>query len=148
MVAVDDMNRRILNLLKTDGKLTYREIAAKLRRSPSTVRDRIRRMEDYDVILGYAAIVDREITGMAADAIVLADVEDGVSVRDLKKLNSIDGIAEISAVSGDRRVIMRIRAKDTETLESIISSDLIPAGLKNVEVRIIMEEILRFPGAS
>ena len=148
MVAVDDMNRRILNLLKTDGKLTYREIAAKLRRSPSTVRDRIRRMEDYNVILGYAAIVDREITGMAADAIVLADVEDGVSVRDLKKLNSIDGIAEISAVSGDRRVIMRIRAKDTETLESIISSDLIPAGLKNVEVRIIMEEILRFPGAS
>ena len=58
MVAVDDMNRRILNLLKTDGKLTYREIAAKLRRSPSTVRDRIRRMEDYNVILGYAAIVD------------------------------------------------------------------------------------------
>ena len=82
MVAVDDMNRRILNLLKADGKLTYREIAAKLRRSPSTVRDRIRRMEDYNVILGYAAIVDREITGMKADAIVLADVEDGVSVRD------------------------------------------------------------------
>ena len=80
MVAVDDMNRRILNLLKADGKLTYREIAAKLRRSPSTVRDRIRRMEDYNVILGYAAIVDREITGMKADAIVLADVEDGVSL--------------------------------------------------------------------
>ncbi len=148
MVAVDDMNRRILNLLKTDGKLTYREIAAKLRRSPSTVRDRIRRMEDYNVILGYAAIVDREITGMKADAIVLADVEDGVAVRDLRKLNGVDGVAEVSAVSGDRRVIIRVRARDSETLDTIISSKLIPAGLKDVEVRIIMEEIMRFPGTN
>ena len=105
-------------------------------------------MEDYNVILGYAAIVDREITGMKADAIVLADVEDGVSVRDLRKLNGVDGVAEVSAVSGDRRVIIRIRAHDSETLDTIISNKLIPAGLKDVEVRIIMEEIMRFPGTN
>lgn len=105
-------------------------------------------MEDYNVILGYAAIVDREITGLKADAVVLADVEEGVSVRDLRKLNGIDGVAEISAVSGDRRVIIRIRARDSEMLEKIISTTLIPAGLKDVEVRIIMEEIMRFPGTN
>ena len=57
-------------------------------------------------------------------------------------------MAEVSAVSGDRRVIIRIRAHDSETLDTIISNKLIPAGLKDVEVRIIMEEIMRFPGTN
>ena len=146
MVAVDDMNHRILKLLKMDGKMTYREIASKLRRSPSTVRDRIRRMEDYNVILGYAAIVNNELMGMQSDAIVLANVGDGVGSKDLRKLHEVEGVMEVLLVSGGKRVMVRLHAPDNRTLDNTITSSIIPLGLQDVEVRIVLESVMRFPG--
>jgi Lrp/AsnC family transcriptional regulator, leucine-responsive regulatory protein len=146
MVAVDDMNQRILKLLKMDGKMTYREIASKLRRSPSTVRDRIRRMEEYKVILGYAAIVNNELMGMESDAIVLANIGEGVTAKDLRKLNEVDGVMEVLLVSGGRRVMVRLNAPDNHTLDNTIASAIMPLGLKDVEVRIVLESVMRFPG--
>ncbi len=146
MVAVDDMNHRILKLLMMDGKMTYREIASKLRRSPSTVRDRIRRMEDYKVVLGYAAIVNNELMGMRSDAIVLANIGDGVSVKDLRKLHEVDGVMEVLLVSGGKRVMVRLHAPDNHTLDNTIATAIMPLGLKDVEVRIVLESVMRFPG--
>jgi DNA-binding Lrp family transcriptional regulator len=146
VVAVDDMNQRILKLLKMDGKMTYREIASKLRRSPSTVRDRIRRMEEYKVILGYAAIVNNELMGMQSDAIVLANIGDGVTAKDLRKLHEVDGVMEVLLVSGGRRVMIRLNAPDNHTLDNTIATSIMPLGLKDVEVRIVLESVMRFPG--
>lgn len=129
-----------------DGRMSYREIAERLRRSPSTVRDRIKRMEDFKVILGYAAIVNNEQMGMHADAIVLANIGDGVSIKDLRKLQTVDGVMEVLLVSGGRGVLIRLHAPDNHTLESTIASSIIPLGLKDVEVRIILESVMRFPG--
>ncbi len=140
------MNHRILKLLKMDGKMTYREIASKLRRSPSTVRDRIRRMEDYNVILGYAAIVNNEQMGMQADAIVLANIGDGITAKDLKKLQEVEGVMEVLLVSGGKRAIIRLHAPDNRTLDNTIANQIIPIGLKDVEVRIVLESVMRFPG--
>lgn len=146
MVNVDEMNQRILKLLKMDGKMTYREIAEKLRRSPSTVRDRIKRMEDYKIILGYAAIVNNEQMGMQADAFVLANIGDEVTNKELRKLQAVDGVMEVLLVSGGRRVMVRLHAPDNHTLESTIANSLIPLGLRDVEVRIILESVMRVPG--
>ena len=68
------MNRKIIGLLLADGRMTYNDVSVKLRRSSSTVRDRIRRLEDDKVILGYYAIVNAERMGMNADAIVLGNL--------------------------------------------------------------------------
>ena len=146
MVSVDEMNHRILRLLKMDGKMTYREIASKLRRSPSTVRDRIRRMEDHNVILGYAAIVNNEQMGMQADAIIMANVLDGINARDLRKLSEVEGVMEVLLVSGERRALIRLHAPNNKTLENVIANKIAPLGLSDLEVRIILESVMRFPG--
>ena len=74
MVAVDDMNRKILKLLTTDGKMSYNEVAQRLRRSPSTIRDRIRRLEGEKVILGYVAVVNAERMGMSVEGVLFANL--------------------------------------------------------------------------
>ena len=145
-VEVDDMNQRILKLLKMDGKMTYREIASKLRRSPSTVRDRIRRMEDYEVILGYAAIVNNEQMGMQADAIVLANLAEGITTKELRNLQEVEGVMEVLMVSGGKRVMVRLHAPDNRALDAIISNALAPLGLEDMDVRIVLESLMRFPG--
>ena len=145
MVAVDQMNRRILKMLVADGKMTYNEIAQKMRRSPSTVRDRIRRLEDDKVILGYYAIVNNEQMGIRSDALVLARLQQGKGVEDLRKMKEVDGVKEVLQVSGDRRVLIRVQSVDNRTLEETVHQRLVPMGLKDVEIRIILESVAGAP---
>lgn len=146
MVIVDEMNRKILRLLATNGKMTYNEIASTLRRSPSTIRDRIRRLEDEKIILGYVAVVNTEQTGMKSDAILLANPADGIGREQLKKLREVPGVMEVLSVSGNRSILIRVHAQDNRALEDMIANKLIPIGLKDVEVQIVLESVMRFPG--
>ncbi len=71
----DDLDETILRMLQGNGKMTIEEIAEKLDRSPSTIRDRIRRMEEERLILGYSTIIDQERLDIDAEALVLADID-------------------------------------------------------------------------
>lgn len=147
MVQIDEMNRKILRLLMTDGKMTYNEVAQRMRRSPSTIRDRIRRLEDDKVILGYIALVSAERMGMKVEGILLANLVDGSSPEKLRTLANVPGVLEVLQISGRRRIMVRINAKDNRSLEETINQDILPLGLKNVELRIVLESVMRFPGA-
>jgi len=147
MVQIDEMNRKILKLLMTDGKMTYNEVAQRMRRSPSTIRDRIRRLEDDKVILGYIALVSAEHMGMKVEGILLGNLVDGSSAERLRTLANVPGVLEVLQVSGRRRIMIRINAKDNRSLEETINQDILPLGLKDVELRIVLESVMRFPGA-
>jgi len=145
---VDEMNKRILRLLRTDGKMSYREVASFLKRSPSTVRDRITRMEESGIILGYVTLVDPKAVGMDAEALLLANLKEGVSVGDIGKLKEVEGVQEILYVSGERSIMIRIQAPDNRALEEKVSHDIVPIGLQNVDLRMVLESVMRFPDVS
>jgi Lrp/AsnC family leucine-responsive transcriptional regulator len=146
LVIVDQMNRRILKLLMADGKMTYNDIAQKLRRSPSTVRDRIRRLEDDHVILGYYAIVNDERMGIRSDAIVMGRLKEGKGSEDLRKMKQVEGVRELLQVSGERRVLLRIAAPNNRSMEEIVYQQLVPMGLCDMEIRIVLESVASQPG--
>jgi DNA-binding Lrp family transcriptional regulator len=146
MPIVDAMNRRILNLLVNDGRMTHNEIAAKLKRSPSTVRDRIKRMEDDGIILGYFAVVNNERMGIRVDAILLANLKPGVPPEELRKLRGVEEVKEVLQISGPRRIMVRLQARDSSGLEQALSNKILPIGLEDTELRMVMSSANRLPG--
>jgi DNA-binding Lrp family transcriptional regulator len=146
MPVVDAMNRRILQLLVNNGRMTHNEIAAKLKRSPSTVRDRIRRMEDDNIILGYFAVVNNEMMGIRVDAILLANLRQGVPPEELRKLKGVEEVKEVLQISGPRRIMIRLQARDSSILEQVLSNKVLPLGLEDTELRMVMSSANRLPG--
>jgi Lrp/AsnC family transcriptional regulator, leucine-responsive regulatory protein len=146
LVSVDQMNRKIIGLLLADGRMTYNDVSVKLRRSSSTVRDRIRRLEDDKVILGYYAIVNAERMGMNVDAIVLGNLAHETTAADLKKLSKIEGVREVLQISGQKRILVRVSAPDNHSLEDIVTRDLIPMGLRDIELKVVLDSVSRPPG--
>jgi DNA-binding Lrp family transcriptional regulator len=146
MVVVDAMNKRIIRLLMADGRMTYNDIAAKMRRSPSTVRDRIRRLEDDKVILGYYAIINSERMDLKAEAFIRANLAEGKGVEDLRRISKLEGVKEVCQVSGDRRVLIRVLAQDNRALENLVHEKIIPLGLVDVDLQVVLESALRPPG--
>jgi DNA-binding Lrp family transcriptional regulator len=83
---------------------------------------------------------------MKSDAILLANPADGIGREQLKKLKEVPGVMEVLSVSGNRLLLIRVHAQDNRALEDMIANKLIPIGLKDVEVQIVLESVMRFPG--
>ena len=79
----DDLDETVLRMLQGNGKMSIEEIAEKLDRSPSTIRDRVRRMEEERLILGYSTIIDQERLEIEAEALSIPE-QITVSVEDVE----------------------------------------------------------------
>ncbi len=142
----DELDQKILQLLQKNGKLTYEEIGDILDRSASTVRDRIKKMEESRTILGYSTVVDQERLGVFSDAYVSGDLEPERASSAISALLSIESVSEILNVTGERRVMMRIKARNNKELTDIINKKVRPLGFKDIETRVVLEPIVRYPG--
>jgi DNA-binding Lrp family transcriptional regulator len=143
---MQDLDAEILRLLGKDGKLTYEQIGEALGRSPSTIRDRIKRMELDRTILGYSAIVDQEKVGEFTDAFVSAEIGPERSSEAMTALFSLENVTEIMHLTGERRIMMRIRARSNKELTEILDRRIRPLGFENLEVAVVLEPVIRFPG--
>ena len=114
-------------------------------RSPSTVRDRIKKLEENKTITGYSVIVDHEKMSINADAYVAVSLpsDDTEAVEALKK---VEGVSEILRVTGRRKIMFRISATDNKTLSEIIDKKIRPLGFYDIEITMILEPVIRYPG--
>jgi len=142
----DDLDSKILRMLQKDAKLTYEQIGEALERSTSTIRDRIKRMEEDRIILGYSAIVDATRLGIKADAFVSADIDQSQSGRAVAELMTLKNVSEILHLTGERRVLIRVRAASNQELMDIVDRKIRPLGFSNIEITMVLDTVLRYPG--
>lgn len=134
------MNRKILGILERDGRKTYAEIAAEMKRSESTVRDRIQRMERAGIILGYTAAIDRRSLGYQTEGLVLCNVDNSMDVHKvIDALARIENVLQVYLVSGERRIALWIVAEDNRDLEEVLRRYVSPLGLRDVSLHIVTE---------
>jgi DNA-binding Lrp family transcriptional regulator len=120
-VRLDELDRKILDVLQREGRATLAEVGAAVGLSPSAVKRRIDRLERSGVIVGYAAIVDPQAVGDRLEAFVELYCADTVTPSDL--LASVSGLPVVVAahtVAGDADAIVRVRVEGIEELERII----------------------------
>ena len=61
---MEDLDHRIVALLLHDGRMSFTDLGKVTGLSTSAVHQRVRRLEERGVILGYRAIVDQNAMGM------------------------------------------------------------------------------------
>lgn len=49
-------------------------------------------------------------------------------------------------LTGERRILMRVKARDNKELTSILERRIRPLGFEDIEVIMVLEPIVRFPG--
>lgn len=142
----DDLDETILRMLQGNGKMTIEEIAEKLDRSPSTIRDRIRRMEEGRLILGYSIIVDQERLDIDAEALVLADIDPQSEGKAISALMALEEVSEVMKATGEPRLMFRVRASDRRQLLNFLDRKIRPLGFRRVDVRLVLDRSVRYPG--
>ena len=139
-MKIDNINKKILYLLQRDARTTYKEIATELKRSETTIRDRIKAMERAGIIQGYTALVDKTALGLNFFSMIFANP---ISSSDLdlttEKVKKVKNVLRVYQISGNKRLAIFMVAPSYRELKEIIRSQLIPLGLKDEEIVSILE---------
>jgi Lrp/AsnC family leucine-responsive transcriptional regulator len=69
-MLLDDLDRRIVDILLVDGRISWKDLADRVHLAPSSVADRVRRLEASGVVAGYAARIDRAALGRTVRAVI------------------------------------------------------------------------------
>lgn len=66
----DDIDARIVEILRVHGRISWTALAERVHLAPSSVAERVRRLEHRGVITGYGARVDPATLGRTVRAVV------------------------------------------------------------------------------
>jgi len=139
-MKIDSINKKILFLLQKDARTTYKEIAQELKRSETTIRDRIKAMERVGIIQGYTALIDKTALGLTFFAIIFGNP---ISPSDLdtvtEKIKKVRNVLRVYQISGNQRIAIFMVAPTYKELKEIIRTQLIPLGLKDEEIITVLE---------
>lgn len=120
MVTGTDYNdEAILALLREDGRMSFRDMSARLDLSETTIRSRIRKMEQSG-LMRVVARVDLKLTGFPFTALIGLKVR-GRAIEDVgADLAEISEIISILAVIGRSDLEIQVIAKTLEELDDLI----------------------------
>lgn len=119
---VEDLDRKIVEQLSTDGRMSYTDLGRALGMSTSAVHQRVRRLEKRGVIKGYTARVDHAAVGVAITAFISIAPLDPTAPDDIPDhLRDIAAIEECHSVAGDMNYILKVRVATPLELELLLA---------------------------
>lgn len=122
--SLDEIDRRILDELRADGRLSIRALAERVRISRANAYTRVERLTREGVITGFRAVVDPARTGLGTSAYVTLTVRQN-SWRDLQaRLREIPEVRHMALVGGEFDVILLVRTKDNSALRRVVLEQL------------------------
>jgi len=139
-MKLDAVNKKILFLLQKDGRKTYKEIAQELKRSETTVRDRIKAMERVGIIQGYTALVDKTALGLNFFAMIFGNPSSSSELDIITdRIKKVKNVLRVYQISGNHRLAIFMVAASYKELKEILKTQLIPIGLKDDEIITVLE---------
>lgn len=125
VVEIDELDRKIINKLLDDGRMSFRKIAEQVDSTPATVINRVERLEEEGVVTGYSAKVDyRQLgyEGIAAVEIVIEGEFMKIVEEELAELNNV---VSVYSISGDTDILALVKFQNREELTDFIKNELL-----------------------
>lgn len=140
--ALDRLDRRILEELQADARISNQELAKRVGLSPAPCWRRLRRLEEAGFIGGYATLLSAAAIGMPilAYAVVSLENHHPESVRQFDQLvRERPEVLECHSMSGPNDYLLRIVAASIEAYEHFLSTQLLQlAAVRSVNTSFVL----------
>jgi Lrp/AsnC family transcriptional regulator, leucine-responsive regulatory protein len=121
----DVTNRRILEELQTDGRLSLAELGRRVGLSPPAVAERVQRLERDGAITGYHAKVDPRALGYALTTVIRIRPAPRQIPKVAELARDTPEIVECHRITGEDCFFMKANVRDVEHLEELIDQFVI-----------------------
>jgi Lrp/AsnC family leucine-responsive transcriptional regulator len=118
---LDERDLRIIEALQIDARATFAEVGRKAGLAPSSVHERVRKLEQAGVIRSYRAHVDPQSLGLFVTALVSVTPLDPRQPDDVpERVLEFPEVEDCYSVAGDENYILKVRSRTTSDLEDLL----------------------------
>jgi len=136
---MDDLDRRILSILRRDSRTPYTEIADRVGTSEGTVRNRVERLLESGVIERFTVTTRTGNVKAMVEIGVAVDVDTGGMSERMAEWNEVDFVWQ---VSGEEDIVVVVDTTDTGTLNDLITRARELDQVVSTKTRLILDEKL------
>ncbi|MEW6329473.1 MAG: Lrp/AsnC family transcriptional regulator [Candidatus Micrarchaeota archaeon] len=148
-VRLDEVDKSILRFLSEDARASYREIAKKLKLSPSTPFFRVRKMRKEKVLLGFAPLINFEKLGWDFTIITLLKVHGGHLEEVEEAIAKIPNVYAVYDITGDWDALLvakfRSRAELNKFVKSLLSMPHVERTCTHTVLNTVKEKLVGGP---
>jgi len=122
---VDTIDLKIIESLKGNSRTSFVEIGKNIGLSPSSVRERIQKLEDTNVILGYNVQLNNKKLGFGLEVFIMYKLFSGKLKIFCDDLNQFPEIYEVYRITGTHNIFMKVVLIDQLHLQQFIDRLLV-----------------------
>lgn len=119
-VKIDDLNWKILECLQENARASFADIGRKVGLTPPAVAERVKKMEDLEILEGYTAKVSHAKTGYQLKAIITLRAFMGKLKPFLATVVGYEEVVNCYRITGNENIVMEVVLKDQFHLEKFI----------------------------
>ncbi|AKA68810.1 Lrp/AsnC family transcriptional regulator [Clostridium scatologenes] len=122
---MDNIDLKIINALKENSRSTSSEISKKVNLSIPAVAERIRKLEDGNIIEKYTIRINREKINYKLLAFIFVNIDKTENIENFRKsIVQYNSVLECHHVAGEYDYVLKVLVEDTKSLEYFLSSTL------------------------
>ena len=140
--GLDELDRKILDLLTQNARYTYSELGERLGLSRVAIKNRMDALEERGIIEGYTVIVNPQKLGSAVSCYYELEARPDVLPEILRRLEACPTVTQIYRVTGECCLHIHAVAADKEELERLMNEvlDRLP-GVEKLTTRVILSRV-------
>lgn len=122
---MDSIDLKIIDALKENSRSTSSEISRKVNLSIPAVAERIRKLEDGNIIEKYTIKINREKINYKLLAFIFVNIDKTENIENFRKsIVQYNSVLECHHVAGEYDYVLKVLVEDTKSLEYFLSNTL------------------------
>ncbi|MDP6570189.1 MAG: Lrp/AsnC family transcriptional regulator [Candidatus Marinimicrobia bacterium] len=138
-IKLDHIDKEILHLLQIDGRSSASYIAESVGMSIPAVTDRIKKLQESGIIMGFTTILDHRKVGMDVSAFITVISESSSHYSDVvRETNNTPEIIQCYTTTGNGSHVLLALTENTHSLERLLRTIQSWPGVRRTETQIIL----------
>src|ERR1700722_6880754 len=140
--VIDEIDRRSLGFLISGGRVSYRDLSARVHLSPNAIAERVRRLQSSNMIRGFHADIDHAKLGLSLHAYIDVRLKPGTSAQNFEAVAmKLRGVVSPAILAGALDFRLRVACKGQSDLVKLIEAFRSRAGVQETNTTVILKEL-------
>ena len=135
---LDDLDHRLIALLRTDARLPVAKLAASLRVTRATVRARLDRLIASGVIHGFTVVLARDLDAQGVRAVAMIEVDGRHAEAVIRRLAGLPEIRALHTTNGRWDIVAEIEADSLAGFDALLRAIRQIDGISNSETSLLL----------
>jgi DNA-binding Lrp family transcriptional regulator len=137
-LAMDDLDQRLITMLRHDARLSVSDLAQALGVSRATVRARMDRLERTGDIVGYTVVLRADAVSMPVRGLTLIQVEGRMADRVVDALAGFPEVGAVHTTNGKWDLIVELATGSLADLDAVLRRIRLIPGITSSETNLLL----------